>query len=176
MEIKFTQKINDNYIKLQLFKIRKNTTSKRKSLATYLIICVVLFSMAALRRGFYGSFWNPWTSLGIAMAIMAIIYFIDINNRKVKTLSAARKYVEKFGMEQSGIEYVFSDERISVRDPQSYAELSWSVFNKYRIYENHLLIYGENSDISLIQISKNQVSEKIFDEILGLVRAKLPTS
>ncbi len=109
MEIKIAKKIDESYINEALLVWKLNTAKSRKDTVIILIMCIAFFTFGILRINMYHSFWNPWTSLGMALAFIAILFSFDLENRKLKVISKAKECIEIFSKSENCIEYLFTD-------------------------------------------------------------------
>ena len=86
MDIKITKKVDKDHVTESLLVWKLSNQKIQKDTIIISVMCFVVFTIGIIKINRYESFWNPWSSLGIALAFMAIIFWIDIYTKKSKVI------------------------------------------------------------------------------------------
>lgn len=174
MDIKIIKRIDKDHIAEALFVWKLSNHKFQKDTIIISFMCIFFLVLGIIRTNRYGSFWNPWSSLGMAFAFIAVFLGIDMYNRKQKVISKAKKCIDISLKSDTSIELLFTDNLMSIRDSESYVEFKWAVFSEYQLYQNYLLVFAKSSGLSVIQIDKNKLSGDTWDTAVNFIANKLP--
>jgi hypothetical protein len=170
MEIKYRNTLDDELKKASKIQWRY---ANKKSFNTVLI-CII-FSIGFLAWGLLATnssgFWNFKTSVGIAYALLTLIFSFSLYESRTKWLSNCDKAIET--KNQKNVEYTFSDERIIIKQADAYSESGWDVITSYRLHNNFLFLYINSSHYSYFTIDQNDMAEADFATLMLFVKSKI---
>lgn len=173
MDIKIIKQIDDTYITESLIKWKSSAKHNIRMIYTFFGLALFYLIIGVTKQNRHDTFWNFWTSLGIAFVIVAMLLILHVYTEKSKFISKAKDCINKSKTTDVTIEYIFSDEEISVRDSESYGEFKWSLFSEYQLHQNYLLIYLKNAQISVIEVDIKKITGDQFNSLLTLISSKL---
>jgi len=173
MDIKIIKQIDDTYITESLMRWKSSAKNNLRMIYTFFGLGFFYLIIGITKQNRYDTFWNIWTSLGIAFVIVAMLLILHVYTEKSKFISKAKDCIKKSKTTVVTIEYVFSDKEITVRDSESYGEFKWSLFSEYQLHQDYLLIYLKNAQISVIEVDIKKITADQFDSLLTLLRSKL---
>ena len=135
-----------------------------------IFISLAFFVWGLLTR-ISSDFWNFKTSVGFAYAMIILMLLLSLYDNRTKWLSKCDKAIAN--KNKKLIEYIFTDEKIIIKETDAYAESSWNVITGYRIYNNFLFLYINSSEASYFTIDRNDMAEADFSTLLSFVSNKI---
>ena len=118
------------------------------------------------------SFWNFKTSIGIAYAIMAVTYGLSLYQSRDRWITHCSEEIERTA--NSPIDYTFTEQKIIIKDSESYGEASWTTIKCYRTHNNFLFLYLRSVESTWLTINRNKMSVTDFDTLLSFISNKIP--
>ncbi len=170
MDIKIIKEIDESYIDESLTQWKLATRNNLRQIRIFSVLIVFFISIGLMKYNKEGTFWNYSTSFGLALVFLTV-FLIEMHYKgREKWIKRAKKCIEK----PSRItEYNFTDEMITVKDPESYGEFKWSVFSTFQFYKNYLLISIKDSSDGFIVLDRNKIGKDIFNALIALLQEKI---
>lgn len=101
-------------------------------------------------------------------------YYRNYRVEKKDYFDRVDRYMEKFEASGEPQLWEFSEEKFHFGDFQYEVFLKWENFSCFRIVEENLIMYLEDSDLSdFYALGKAEVGEKNFDKVVEFVKTKL---
>lgn len=171
MEIKYKNTLDNELIEASKIQWRY---AQKKS-ATTILLCFLIstgFLMWGLLTMSSSGFWNFKTSMGLAYAMLTLILLVSFYQRRTEWLSNCEKAIAN--KNEKSLEYIFTDEKIIIKETNSYAEFGWDVITGFRTHNNFLFLYIHSSKSSYFTIDRNDMTEVDFAALLSFASNKIP--
>jgi hypothetical protein len=174
MTFTFYKKYDESFLKERQIKWKLPSKENFNTLRLYYIVTVVYFLMAIKHFINSGNFWGFWMTGGFCFLILSIISGFSYYKTKADSYKIAKGCIIKY-QQLGNIDIVntFNQDIVSVKDPESYAEIRWSAFSHYQHYDNHLIFYLNNNNNPILVLDKEIIPQSEYDDFINLIRSKL---
>lgn len=171
MEIKYKNTLDNGLIVAS-----KNQWKHAQQKSVKIILLCIFFSLGFFAWGLLkinsSGFWNFKTSVGLAYAMIVLILLFSLHQSRTKWLLNCEKAIAN--KNEKLIEYIFTDDKIIIKETNAYAEFGWDVITGYRQYNNFLFLYIHSSQSSYFTIDRNDMGEANFPKLLTFASDKIP--
>ncbi len=171
MEIKYKNTLDDKLIEASKIQWRHAHKKSVQTLLLSLLLSVGLLVWSSLSINTSG-FWNLKSSIGVAFGILTFIYTVNLYESRSQWLLNCTKAIAN--KNKNLIEYIFTEEKITVKEINAYAESGWDIITGYRIHDNFLFLYINSSQSSYFTIDSNDLAEADFTNLVRFVSNKIP--
>ncbi|MCO4292089.1 hypothetical protein NF867_04335 [Solitalea sp. MAHUQ-68] len=174
--IRFTIPLDKNKYLDQHNILFKSVFQQRVSqLKGFVIATLILLSLGIVVTFDKASWFNPYIIIAILFGSMSIVSFIRFMSRQ----SAKNQYFKLIQKNIEGLDdgfqctYEFNEDSFKYHDELKQIELKWTLFKGFCLIENVLiLVYGQSLLGSII-ISKDEVPENDFKELVEYIKVRL---
>jgi hypothetical protein len=112
--------------------------------------------------------------LGIAVMLFSVyLAFVYLILQRKKFFKAVSKVVSRHKTVSDIYTLKINDDGIYYNDSEITQNEKWSVFTKYKIYKEYLLLFRDDFYINALVIDKKQIPDTDFNELLIFVKKKL---
>jgi hypothetical protein len=171
MEIKYKNTLDKQLLEASKIQWRYAQLKSGKIILLCIFFSLGFFAWGLLTLNSSG-FWNFKTSVGVAYAMLVLIYSLNLFLSRSKWLSNCDRAIAN--KNKNLIEYFFTDEKIIIKEKNAYAESSWDIITGYRKHNNFLFLYIHSSKSSYFTIDRNDIAEADFATLLAFVTKKIP--
>ena len=119
------------------------------------------------------NYWGFTSSFGLSLILLSIIYLIHNYRSKHKFLAATKQIIEDSKKQPEGIDINFTEASITYKDFEVVSEVKWSHLTTYKFYKDHLILTARNEYFGGLIITKNEISDEQFSELLSFVTKNL---
>ena len=173
MEIKVIKSPDYNVVTETVIIWQNSSKRNYKNLILCIILILFLLATAYFKAAKTGSFWNFYSCFGIAYIFFLLLAFINQYERKSKLISNAAACYKKRNEQEISTEYIFTEEKITIKDLESYGEIKWSAFSHYELYNGYLLLFFQYHESSSIAIVSELLSKENFSTLIQFIESKL---
>jgi hypothetical protein len=165
-DIPFNESTTKNQLNLALKLSLKKDLKKIRSI---LIIGLIILSLGLLAGTDDGIYWNPFTILGIFIAMPGLIstsiwFYVYLFSKRQIT-NKLSDYLDR----KENHHYDFSEEGFKFSSPDLIAEYKWSRIKGYAVIDNNIFIMTLKSIGSSIIIGKSEISEDDYNSLIELL-------
>jgi hypothetical protein len=173
MEIKVLKPFNNDLIGETKVIWRIAAQRDLRMLTMYFIFGLLMF-LTGYSHSLHNnsSLWNFRTGAAFATVLPLLSLAVGLIVGKRKWISKAIICSNKY-KGQMPSSYTFNDNLVTVREPDAYTEIKWSVLTGYKLHNGYIFIYGPSDSIA-ISLSKSLFSESEYSDLVSLVSSKLP--
>jgi len=162
MDIKLIKPFDDDFIKETIAKWNMMAKKSYPLLIGYLFISIINLALGLSHKHRSVTFWNFQTCMAISFGLIFIISLLNLIEGRIKSISNAKKCID-YKKREPLTEYIFNDEKVIIKDSESYGEVNWSAFGSYQIYKGFLFLFFKMNDTGSIAIP-----ERLFLKMIML--------
>jgi hypothetical protein len=151
---------------LNKYKIWWRLYAKEAKTATliYLAAGLIFLLDNVINQNIYEKFWNFNSTIGFALIISAVFYFLNQQRTKYKFL---KQIVE--AKSQNG-QTIITETSISYKDEFTQSETKWSYYTHSKFYKGTLVVMRNNDPSSSILFNNQDMTEENFGILKEFVK------
>lgn len=113
------------------------------------------------------------TVVGGGYLVYLVLWWIGFFERRFKFFKKVKAVSRLYAQEQMSETYTFWDDGLEYKDFEKSFRFKWHLFQVIHNYQDTIIITLKNGGIAMFAISKSEVGEETFTELLYIFKEKV---